>query len=323
MPFDRAGRRGAARTPGWWPARTSPGSTARSSTPRRCATPACRSCSTARRASARCRSTCARWAATTTPPPARSGCAGRTAAATCTCARDAIEELAPAVPGYGSLADPLRRSSCACRGRRALRRRPAADPPHGLGAGRARRARAAGLRRGARARGRAGRAPGRRAGRARARRSPRAGASTLVSWEAADPEADVERLADAGIVVRNLPGTPYVRASVGAWTTEDELERLAAAPDGLVLRGHHDRRRTRSLASTAAQRQRHQHPVADGQRRRGPSRRASTARAAPKIASANAAVTPSRRAARSRSRRAARPSRRSVGEQAHLSPPPP
>ena len=56
--------------------------------------------------------------------------------------------------------------------------------------------------------------------------------TTLVSWEDDDPEATRDRLAAAGIVVRNLPGTPYVRASVGAWNDERDLERLldAAAP---------------------------------------------------------------------------------------------
>ena len=33
----------------------------------------------------------------------------------------------------------------------------------------------------------------------------------------------------ADVVVRNLPGTPYVRASVGAWSSEDDLDRLLAA----------------------------------------------------------------------------------------------
>ncbi len=58
------------------------------------------------------------------------------------------------------------------------------------------------------------------------------GATTLVSWEDPDPEAARDRLAEAGVVVRNLPGTPYVRASVGAWNDEADLERLlsAAAP---------------------------------------------------------------------------------------------
>ena len=61
-----------------------------------------------------------------------------------------------------------------------------------------------------------------------ARAAPR-GHSTLVSWEDDDPESAVERLRSEGFVVRHLPGTPYVRASVGAWNTEDEIERLAAA----------------------------------------------------------------------------------------------
>ncbi len=55
------------------------------------------------------------------------------------------------------------------------------------------------------------------------------GASTLVSWEAEDPQAESLRLLHAGLLVRDLPGTCYVRASVGAWTSEDELERLAGA----------------------------------------------------------------------------------------------
>jgi selenocysteine lyase/cysteine desulfurase len=55
------------------------------------------------------------------------------------------------------------------------------------------------------------------------------GDTTLVSWEDPDPEATRDRLAEAGIVVRNLPGTPYLRASVGAWNDEDDLDRLLAA----------------------------------------------------------------------------------------------
>ena len=53
--------------------------------------------------------------------------------------------------------------------------------------------------------------------------------TTLVAWEDDDPEAARERLKAADIVVRNLPGTPYVRASVGAWSSEDDLDRLLAA----------------------------------------------------------------------------------------------
>src|SRR4051812_35669563 len=52
------------------------------------------------------------------------------------------------------------------------------------------------------------------------------GRSTLVSWRSGDPEGDVARLASAGVVVRYLPGRGLVRASVGAWNSEDDLERL-------------------------------------------------------------------------------------------------
>ena len=58
-----------------------------------------------------------------------------------------------------------------------------------------------------------------------ARVAPR-GRSTLVSWEDADPEATVARLQSEGLIVRNLPSSPYVRASVGAWSSEEELDRL-------------------------------------------------------------------------------------------------
>jgi selenocysteine lyase/cysteine desulfurase len=52
------------------------------------------------------------------------------------------------------------------------------------------------------------------------------GRSTLVSWRSDDQEAEVERLAAAGVVVRHLPGRGLVRASVGAWSSEEDLERL-------------------------------------------------------------------------------------------------
>jgi selenocysteine lyase/cysteine desulfurase len=55
------------------------------------------------------------------------------------------------------------------------------------------------------------------------------GDTTLVCW--ATPEADElpGRLAEQGIVIRNLPGTGHVRASVGAWNDDADLERLLAA----------------------------------------------------------------------------------------------
>jgi L-cysteine/cystine lyase len=53
------------------------------------------------------------------------------------------------------------------------------------------------------------------------------GRSTLVSWQVDDAEAEVARLAAAGLVVRSIPLFGLVRASVGAWSSEEELERLA------------------------------------------------------------------------------------------------
>jgi L-cysteine/cystine lyase len=64
-----------------------------------------------------------------------------------------------------------------------------------------------------------------------ARVRPR-GRSTLVAWEVADPEAEVERLRAEGFALRELPGTGTVRASVGAWSSESELARLAELTSG-------------------------------------------------------------------------------------------
>jgi L-cysteine/cystine lyase len=58
--------------------------------------------------------------------------------------------------------------------------------------------------------------------------APRA-ATTLVSWEEPDPVATRGALAEAGVVIRDLPGTPYLRASVGAWNDESDLERLLSS----------------------------------------------------------------------------------------------
>jgi selenocysteine lyase/cysteine desulfurase len=54
------------------------------------------------------------------------------------------------------------------------------------------------------------------------------GRSTLVSWRADDAAAEVQRLASHGIIVRSIPARSLVRASVGAWSSEEELERLVA-----------------------------------------------------------------------------------------------
>jgi L-cysteine/cystine lyase len=52
------------------------------------------------------------------------------------------------------------------------------------------------------------------------------GRSTLVSWRDDDCENTNLRLAGSGVVVRYIPGRNLVRASVGAWNDESDLERL-------------------------------------------------------------------------------------------------
>jgi len=44
-----------------------------------------------------------------------------------------------------------------------------------------------------------------------------------------DTVALSERLGEQGILVRYIPGTPWLRISVGAWTSDEDVERLAAA----------------------------------------------------------------------------------------------
>lgn len=56
--------------------------------------------------------------------------------------------------------------------------------------------------------------------------SPAEPESGLVTITVDDPEATVERLADAGIVVRSLPYPDAIRASVHAFNTEDDVDRL-------------------------------------------------------------------------------------------------
>jgi L-cysteine/cystine lyase len=53
--------------------------------------------------------------------------------------------------------------------------------------------------------------------------------ATLVAWRADDPGDVAEKLARRGVVVRDLPGTGWVRASCGFWTSEEDLERLVRA----------------------------------------------------------------------------------------------
>jgi len=52
------------------------------------------------------------------------------------------------------------------------------------------------------------------------------GATTLVAWEDPYAEQTRERLAAAGVAVRNMPQRALLRASVGAWNDDSDLERL-------------------------------------------------------------------------------------------------
>jgi selenocysteine lyase/cysteine desulfurase len=52
------------------------------------------------------------------------------------------------------------------------------------------------------------------------------GRTTLVSFASDDPEVERALLAERGVAVRNIPGRPWLRASVGAWNDENDLERL-------------------------------------------------------------------------------------------------
>jgi L-cysteine/cystine lyase len=55
------------------------------------------------------------------------------------------------------------------------------------------------------------------------------GEATLVSFVPSDePAAAALRLYERDVVVRNLPGTPWVRASCGWWTNPDDIDRLVA-----------------------------------------------------------------------------------------------
>ncbi len=56
------------------------------------------------------------------------------------------------------------------------------------------------------------------------------GQATLVSFApGSDPAPAARRLRERGVIVRDLPGTPWLRVSCGYWTSEADLERLLAA----------------------------------------------------------------------------------------------
>ena len=61
------------------------------------------------------------------------------------------------------------------------------------------------------------------------REVPERGETTLVAFTDPDPPATAKRLAAEGVLLRAMPDTPWLRASVGAWNDEADLERLLAA----------------------------------------------------------------------------------------------
>ena len=54
------------------------------------------------------------------------------------------------------------------------------------------------------------------------------GDGTLVAWRSEDRVAIRARLAQDGVVIRDLPRGGLLRASLGAWNDEDDLRRLVA-----------------------------------------------------------------------------------------------
>lgn len=52
------------------------------------------------------------------------------------------------------------------------------------------------------------------------------GPTTLVSFFSSDPPAERLRLAERGVLLRDIPDRPWLRASVGAWNDERDLLRL-------------------------------------------------------------------------------------------------
>ena len=56
------------------------------------------------------------------------------------------------------------------------------------------------------------------------------GQANLVSFvPEGDPAETARRLFEHGIVVRDMPGTAWLRVSCGWWTSDEDIERLLAS----------------------------------------------------------------------------------------------
>ena len=65
------------------------------------------------------------------------------------------------------------------------------------------------------------------------------GQATLVTFRPdGDAAETAARLYERGVVVRDMPRTPWLRVSVGYWTSEGDLERLLAALASTCVPGH-------------------------------------------------------------------------------------
>jgi L-cysteine/cystine lyase len=59
------------------------------------------------------------------------------------------------------------------------------------------------------------------------------GQGTLVSWRwEGDAKETATKLGEEGVLIRDLPGTGFLRASCGYWTNEDDIDRLETALRG-------------------------------------------------------------------------------------------
>ena len=73
------------------------------------------------------------------------------------------------------------------------------------------------------------------------------GASTIVTFAVDDAPAFVERAEAEGVIVRDIPGRGLIRASIGAWCLDDDLEELVGLAAGASAKAPSSRRATTIL----------------------------------------------------------------------------